>query len=185
MTETFFSESNLIPGEANTYNGYTFTKIADTNGSFDSLLASSINDSGTVAFSGRLDDGSEGVFTSSGRELTTIIDTSSSSFDTFGDPVINNNGTVVIEAAQLADDNSVSNDAILTGSGGELTTIASSGDRFFGFQSQPDLNDRGTVAFFANPPGEFESLFTASADGEISTLVTAIDNMVSLLVQTP
>ncbi|MDJ0900572.1 MAG: calcium-binding protein [Xenococcus sp. MO_188.B8] len=178
MTETFSSLSNLIKGETNTYNSYTFTKIADTSGSFDYLFASSINDSGTVVFSARLDNGSrEIIFTGSGGELTTIVDTSSSfDYETFGDPVINNNGTVVIYAAQLDNSNAVIDSGIFTGSGGEITTIAESDERFLFFQSQPDINDSGTVAFIANPPGEFDSLFTATADGEISTIVTAIDN---------
>ena len=167
MSETFSDFYNLIPDETNTYNGYTFSKIADTN-SFDSLGASSINDSGTVAFSGRLGDGSEGVFTSSGPELTTVIDTSSS-FDTFGDPVINNDGTVVIYAAQLADDNFLNNETILTVSDGEITTIVEPGDRFNGVGSQPDINDDGTVAFEANLQGGGDGVFTI-ANGEISTL---------------
>lgn len=171
MTETFSFLSKLIKGETNTYNSYTFTKIADTSGSFDSLFASSINDSGTVAFSGRLDNGSRGIFTGSGGKLTTVVDTSSSfNFDTFGEPVINNNGTVVIYAAQVADDSSVTNSAILTAADEEFTTVVEEGDRFNSLSSQPDINDSGQVVFEASLQEGGRGIFTL-ANGEISTIV--------------
>ncbi|GAB4538581.1 MAG: hypothetical protein Tsb0014_28320 [Pleurocapsa sp.] len=162
---------------------YTFTEIANTEGDFDSLGSPAINEDGTIVFAATLDDGSAGVFTSDGQTITTIVETDDSfDFDTFGEPVINSDGTVAFTASKLDEGNAVIDSAIFTASGGELTTLVEDGDRFAFFQPQPDINDSGTVAFIGNPPGEFDSFFTVNADGEISTVVTAIDNDQSINV---
>src|ERR1044072_8980526 len=77
---------------------YTFTKIADSGGSFDSFGDSSINNDGTVAFGAFLDNGLQGIFTGSGGAITTIADTSNPSLLSFGDPDINNSGKVAFRA---------------------------------------------------------------------------------------
>jgi hypothetical protein len=76
----------LAAGEAQAAS-FTFTKIADTSGSFNSFLgkgiggyepisaAPAINNQGTVAFFAVLDAGGEGIFTGNGITTTTIIDT--------------------------------------------------------------------------------------------------------------
>jgi hypothetical protein len=121
--------------------GYTFTKIADTKGSFSSFQGyPSINDNGTVVFQARLDNGSEGIFTGSGRATTTIVDTNGflSGFP-IQQPEINNQGTVVFTA--FPDEGGV---GAFSNSNGVTTTITSGQD--FGFQDV-DINNQGTIAF--------------------------------------
>src|SRR4051812_48621743 len=52
--------------------GYTFSKIADTNGSFASFANPSLNDAGTVAYYASLDTGGDGIFTGNGGTTTTV-----------------------------------------------------------------------------------------------------------------
>ena len=121
--------------------GYTFTKIADTKGSFSSFQGyPSINDNGTVVFQARLDDGSEGIFTGSGGTTTTIVNTNGflSGFPIQA-PEINNSGTVVFTG--FLDEGGV---GVFSNSGGTTNTIVSGKD--FGFQDV-DINNKGTIAF--------------------------------------
>ena len=121
--------------------GYTFTKIADTKGSFSSFQGyPSINDNGTVVFQARLDDGSEGIFTGSGGTTTTIVNTNGflSGFPIQA-PEINNSGTVVFTG--FLDEGGV---GVFSNSGETTNTIVSGKD--FGFQDV-DINNKGTIAF--------------------------------------
>lgn len=121
--------------------GYTFTKIADTKGSFSSFQGyPSISDNGTVVFQARLDNGIEGIFTGSGGATTTIVDTNGflSGFP-IQQPEINNQGTIVFTA--FLDEAGV---GAFSNSNGATTTIASGKD--FGFRDL-DINNKGTIAF--------------------------------------
>ena len=90
---------------------FTFTKIADTSGSFTRLETPVINDSGTVAFSADLNTRSPSVFTGNGEALTNIVtfppnpvvDFPSIPFGTISVGVIdiNNAGTILFGASQL------------------------------------------------------------------------------------
>lgn len=132
---------------------YEFVSVADTTGAFSSFASPttglnppSINGSGVVAFTAGLDAGGEGVFTSTGGLIDTIIDTSAP-FDRFGGrPSINNNGTVAFHAAFDG-----GGEGIFTSSGGPTTTIVDNSTTF-AFFGNPTLNDAGTVAFFAAYP---------------------------------
>ncbi len=121
--------------------GYTFTKIADTKGSFGSFQGyPSINDNGTVVFQARLDDGSEGIFTGSGGTTSTIVNTNGflSGFPIQA-PEINNSGNVVFTG--FLDEGGV---GVFSNSGGTTNTIVSGKD--FGFRDV-DINNNGTIAF--------------------------------------
>ena len=76
--------------------GYTFTKIADSNGTLHQFTAASINNGGTVAFFAS-EGNMQGIFKGRGEEITTVVD-ETFGFNSFGNPAINNSGTVVFPA---------------------------------------------------------------------------------------
>ncbi|MBD2006028.1 MULTISPECIES: PEP-CTERM sorting domain-containing protein [Cyanophyceae] len=151
----------LAAGEAQAAS-FTFTKIADTSGSFDSFrgegiggyepisAAPAINNQGTVAFFAVLDAGGEGIFTGNGITTTTIIDTntpfpvesaeSSSGFfvDNLGSFSINDVGNVAFSGY-------FGTSGIFTS---ELKNVIEGavGDSFTRVYS-PSINNVGTVAF--------------------------------------
>ncbi|KAM3101750.1 choice-of-anchor tandem repeat NxxGxxAF-containing protein [Phormidesmis sp. 146-12] len=131
---------------------FTFTKIADTTDGFGRFLNSpALNDNGTVAFSGTLNDGSTGVFTGSGGTITPIaVSGTRSNFQSvLSNPSINNAGTVAFGATT----DSRRNVGVFTGSGNGLTTIATLNNAALSDRSYapipPAINDAGTVAFAA------------------------------------
>src|SRR5215467_12731260 len=128
-----------------TGNGGSFTTIAHIGGLFG---GTSINDRGTVAFATNPIMPGAGLFTGNGGPLTTIIALSGSEVFQVGDHSINDNGTVAFEADLLAGGGMLGGMAILTGSGGPLTTIADTRGPF-SFLFGPSINDEGTVTFLA------------------------------------
>ncbi len=81
--------------------------VANTSGPLKSLRGLSINERGVVAFSGELDSGGSGVFTSSvGEPVVTIAESdgppnaSGAQFTAFGKPVINDEGLVAFAALE-------------------------------------------------------------------------------------
>src|SRR3954453_21318335 len=140
---------------------YTFTKITDTTGSFKALGLPSLNEGGVIAFWAAQEDGSEGIFTGAGGELTTIADTTGPLKD-FGTsiagyevaPSINDAGTVAFWAAR--DDGS---EAIFTGAGGELHLVVEQTDVYTGFAPRVSFNNRGWVAVVATLATGGEEVF--------------------------
>ena len=193
-TDNRFSDPQRIL----TSDGGELTTIADTSGPFSNFggvagnpAASmpDINDAGTVAFFANLDVGSEGIFTGDGITTTTIADTSGA-LDTFAtfcnggcslalvrtSPAINNSGQVAFSATL---DNRF--EGIFRGDGSTLTTIVeTSGLGPFQFVGAPDINDSGTVVFWANGRqfGNPEGIF-ASSGGSIATVVDDLTGMFS------
>jgi hypothetical protein len=137
---------------------YAFRNIADSNGAFRFLSPTSINNGGTVAFLALLHAGGEGIFTGSGGSTITIASDSGPTLP-FGNPSINDSGTVVFN----------SHSGILIGSGGSTTTIADTSGQFAGFRD-PSINDSGTVAFAAFFDVGGSGIFTGSG-GSITTIV--------------
>ncbi|MEW5859613.1 MAG: choice-of-anchor tandem repeat NxxGxxAF-containing protein [Cyanobacteriota bacterium] len=148
-----FSLSLLATGEAHAAS-FTFTKIADTNGSFSSFFdAPAINNQGTVAFRT-----SEGIFTGNGETITTIYNTGvfpESVISASNDISINDEGSV----AFIADlepiilpppaDFVIFRKGILTSNGTTTNTIeiiATEGRTRILIDS-PSINNQGTVAF--------------------------------------
>lgn len=125
--------------------GYLFTPFVDTTGEFLDFGATpppSLNASGVIAFRATLDDGRRGVFSANGTTTTTIA-VSARPFTTYGNPVINQAGTVAFHV----DDRPPA--SIMTGNGGPLVTIADTTGQFSNFAVNPSINAAGTVAFNA------------------------------------
>ncbi len=154
---------------------YTFTKIADTRGSLTALGLPSLNEGGVMAFWAAREDGSEGIFTGAGGELTTIADTTGPLKD-FGTslagyevaPSINDKGTVAFWAAR--DDGS---EAIFTGAGGELHLVVEQTDVYTGFAPRVSLNNRGWVAVVATLATGGEEVFRQKGQRHIPIALAA------------
>lgn len=124
---------------------FTFTRIADTSGSFTGLSTPALNNNGTVAFSARLDTGERGIFTTDGTTLTTIADTSDI-FSGFFGLALNDAGTVAFRADFDVPDPTGNNIGIFTGNGTNLTTVFTANSSTDSIGS-PDINNAGIVAF--------------------------------------
>lgn len=130
-----------------------------TGGSkFDSLTSSELwaNDTGDVAFIAGLDDGRNGLFLYTNRQITSIALTNQAvpglnnvTFDSFGCVMINNQKTVAFTAE-------FSNGAsgVFTWANGQLRTVALTGqavpgvtDRTFTAFGTTAINDSGSVIF--------------------------------------
>lgn len=140
-TVAFTASRNPPPGGIFVSNGGTPTRIAGG-------VPGSINDAGTVSFSGGL-DGRRIVGTSDGGPTTVIAD-SSGPIKVFNDtPSINQAGTVAfIGGIGDLDDGAY---GIYSGNGGPLTTIADLSGPFsyFSLISAASINGLGAVAFTA------------------------------------
>jgi hypothetical protein len=110
-------------------------------------LRPAINNAGTVAFLGSPPPSGVGLFAGRGDTLLTVYQSGPPSpFFTFGSPAINENGTVAFLAGVRG---TPVWEGIFTGDGGSTTTIADSRSRFFSLDSEPSINNAGTVAFAA------------------------------------
>jgi hypothetical protein len=179
--------------------GKKLTTIASTADEFNFFgFDTSINNSGEVAFKAELDEEfnfDEGLFSGSGKKVTTHYLTSTSDFDgsdsrpsinnvgniafdesinfdsgifvgregnfttiaapdpnvSVGVPMLNDAGTAAFERSFFDDVNQEFVEEIVTGNGGNLTTVVDTRGEFsfFGFRP-PSLNNEGDVAFLAN-----------------------------------
>lgn len=146
-----FRSSIIFTGD-----GETLTQVLDSlNSSFGSFGVVAINDAGEIVFRAQRTDRNEGIFvmkpqpvepeTNAGVSAGTarvieLADTSNTDFGGFGDPVINNSGTV----ADFAE----------VGAGLEIISGNSRGiiartDPVFADLEHPSINERGAVAFSA------------------------------------
>jgi hypothetical protein len=137
-------------------------RIGDSFGAFQSLQtvgqSPSINNSGTVVFSACFQTGGCGVF-SSGGVMTTL----DSGVAGFGDPVINNTGTVAYATTGRIVVTSGGNRTIITDSAGQFSALSAS------FLA---LNDSGTIAFPARLSQGGSGIFTWM-DGSFTAIVTS------------
>jgi hypothetical protein len=139
-----------------------------TLGTFQSPPA--LNDEGTVAFTAFLSTGvprsfsGGGLFTSNGGATTFIADSNLQPAFFLGNPAINNEGTIAIIASSPGG----AGDRLFTVSGGATTLIADSSGPFSGFGST-EINDAGTVAFFASRDEGGNGIFTTNG-GAITTV---------------
>lgn len=139
-------------------------------------MGPSINDRGTVAFLAGLDSGDAGYFTSDGTTTTLIAD-SSGQFNfqriptldnLFGEPVINNRGTVAFRA-----DLDNGERGIFSSTKGNIQTIADSSSDLKTFGITPDINSKGTIVFSAGTvpvPG------TITIDGQTIPIAELFQN---------
>lgn len=140
---------------------YTFTRIADTSGEFNSFGFFSINDSGAVAFQATVDGagGGGGIYSGSGGAITTIADGNDFRPNVFGQfPSINNSGTVAFTAQPY--DGGV---GIYTGDGGAISTAAFTGGPLL-LLWEPSLNDSGVVAFRGMLDNGVHGVYSVSGD---------------------
>jgi hypothetical protein len=128
-----------------------------------SLSAPVINGPGDVAFvKDRRGGGDETMLMWHAGSLVPIATTSGALAGGFSHPALNAHGTVAFDAGLDAGGR-----AVVTGSGGPLTTIASTGALFDHVTvSQASLNDLGAVVFYANGSGIF-----LSQGGLVTTVV--------------
>jgi hypothetical protein len=135
---------------ADTEAGYTFTNIADTAGAFGYFYfeSTSFNNAGAVAFRADLDDGSRGIFSGNGGS-TAAISVSTLPFASYGEPSINDSGTVAFPF--FPGGFTPMPDGIYAGSGGPLVTIADTTGQFKSFAGgySTAIDSTGAVAFLA------------------------------------
>jgi hypothetical protein len=74
-------------------------------------------------------------------------------------------GPVAFPASELDPETENSQDEILRGSGGPLTTIADESDGFTSIFGSPSINDFGAVAFDGNPVGADRELIARGSGG--------------------
>jgi hypothetical protein len=145
-----------------TGNGGPLTLLVDGNAPFSSFGAwnTSINASGTVAFTGGLIGDGAGIFTASRRGVNTIARTGYAFVALGLRPSINNAGTVAFLGSSSGEG------GLFAGRGDAIPTLYY-GNRppspFFTFGS-PAINENGTLAFLAGvrTPGapDWEGIFT-------------------------
>lgn len=160
------NSSATAPREA-----FTFTRIADSSGSFSKFSKPCINDEGNVAFHAFLDSEEQGMFMGSGETITTIVNSNDpayrveENFVGFIDYSINNQGSVVFLASSSGPEFS----GIFVGSGGSITTIAEPGTFVFGSFYDLSINDQGSVALTAAHYEKGWGMFTVS-EGVVTPL---------------
>ena len=131
--------------------GTPTTHYLDSEGLFrGSFSGVSINDGGQIAFE-ETAGSQNGIFRGAAGLFTTIASEPGHSFTA---PSVNEAGTVAF--GDTAFDSNGQVFSILTGSGGELTTIADSTGPFSGFPFRgPAINNDGDVAFKAELDSDF------------------------------
>ena len=150
---------------------FTFTKIADTSGSFTRLETPVINDSGTLAFSADLNTHSPSVFTGNGGALTNIVTLPPnpvvdspfipSGFSSVGVIDINNAGTILFERTDV--DIPFQFTSFFTSSDGTLTPLGRVGGHRSPLFELYAINDKGSIAS-RRIQSEFGIITSASVD---------------------
>jgi len=88
-------------------------------------------------------------------------------------PAINNFGAVAFLATEVDPEASDSEDMVLRGSGGPLTTIADESDGFTSISGDPSINDFGAVAFDGNPEGPDAERIVRGSGGPLTEIARA------------
>ncbi len=154
--------------------GGATTAIADTNGIF-SLFSSrqAINEAGVVTFRANLKTIGSGVFAIDSEGKLTTIAESSQPRGVFGDPVINNRGTIAFSSTINQ------GMAILTNSNGTKSTIADTTNIPYSFLDGYAINDAGQVAFSARQANGNAGILIG--DGQNTTTATDTSDRFSFL----
>ena len=135
-----------LPGSIFTGNGGPLRTVASTSATgFTGFQNAAINASGTVVFAASRADGSHGVFTASNL-LVDVVDTNHHSEITgFGDPVINDAGTVADVAFVLP----LGAPEIFTANARAFTPRNDPANPAFASTEHPSVNNQNAVAFSA------------------------------------
>lgn len=180
----YTSTNGEIRTIASTFDGKfsSFRPGVDTvinNSPFSDFNYPSINEEGTVAFTGFLNDGSSGIFTVDNEGTLTDIANSVGELDLFSSAQINNEGQVAF-MGEL----DTGNRAVFLGDGEELKTIADGSGQFGTFFSDPSVNDLGEVAFLANLDGApvenpYQSLGIFTGSDPVADKVIAVGDILA------
>jgi len=155
---------------------YTYTSIADSNGSYNvfnsfSPLAgpfgtASVSDNGTVAFWATLDAGGEGIFYGIGGAVTTAADTSAGpagGFSNLGEnPSISSTGVIGFSGTPTGGSNSVYS---RNTAGGSVNPVAAPGGIVASIPNNPTYNANNQAAFRAFRTGGGEGIYRAGTGG--------------------
>jgi hypothetical protein len=166
--------ANLDNGNEAIYrgNGRKLVQIASTAREFNFFgFDTAVNDAGVVAFKAELDEEfgfDEGLFSGSGKRITTHYLASTSQFDgTDSRPSINDPGAIAFEESV-----DFTSGIFVTAGTGFTTIAAPDPDRFVG---EPVLNDGGTAAFetsfFDEATQEFVTAIVTGNGGPLTTVV--------------
>lgn len=140
------------------------------------VTPSSINSAGAVAFTARRDDGTSGIYVSSGGPVTTIVEdlNDGSLFEgTFGEaafgdlPVLNAAGLVAFQGRTRE------TVGVYTGNGGALSRIAPNGDLIAA--NSPVLNDAGRIAFITGRSSDDYGYYATTSGGALTRLGSTAD----------
>lgn len=154
-----------FPGGVSIFTGQggDLSTVLSTSGSdFADFGNVAINEAEKIVVSGKRSDGSLGIFTVR-RAPKTIVDTNTHpEFIGFGDPVINDGGTIA-DVAIL--DNGVQ---IISGKAGAIIARNDPSGPAFANAEHPSINNHGAVAFYAFPnldPNEPTGIFLEVSGG--------------------
>jgi hypothetical protein len=161
--------------------GYTYTRIATTDGFLDSFNPPAINNQGSLAFFAWRDAGGQGIYRADGTSLTTIAETADpgfysltgcGSFQLVNDPDISDAGAVAFRAYTFDPDTWNCVEAIYLGGGGPPTPItqADPGDGVYSDWCNPTISASGLVALRAVTMPDYERGLYQSGGGP-ATLV--------------
>ncbi len=144
---------------------YSFTRIADDTGPFETFFTPQINNHGRVVFVAVTDSLDVGVHVGDGGPLTTIADNSGVIRNFACCPSINDAGTVAFSASPTA-----GGAAIYSGNGGPLALRVDSSGPFGIFGAAVGINNSNEVAFWANTDAGGEGIYRISATGGLTTI---------------
>lgn len=175
----FLSNDDVQIIRADTTSLVTVASIAGAFASFG--FDTQLNNSGEVAFTGRLDDGSQGLFSGDGGPVTThYLDTTPVLVDgvptdlsggNFGRPAINNAGGELAFWDRVEPD---FDEGIFAGRSGVFRTLGPPDpNRRY---RDPNLNDRGIAAF--------EASFLDDAGQPVTAIVTSNEGVMSIVADT-
>src|SRR6266496_4290217 len=74
---------------------YVFTRVIDATSGYSAFMTGGMTDAGVIVFTANMPGGGNGVFTTDGSTITTIVD-SSGPFASFDIASINAGGSVVV-----------------------------------------------------------------------------------------
>ncbi len=136
--------------------GTTSNVLYSTGASFARVENPALNNSGTVAFRARMNDGTSEIVSGNGGPTTVIADTKGQ-FSDFSFTSINSSGQVGFYANLRS-----GGEGVYVGDGTTLRTVADTTGAFSSFGSSfcPGINDAGEVAFYATLKSGGSGIFT-------------------------
>jgi hypothetical protein len=172
--------AQLHGGEYGIYagDGTTTETIVDTQGPFSRFFGKIGFDAGdTLAFWAALDSGHGGIFTSDGETTTTIADTTGEFYSFDATPDVSADGVVGF-AAEL---DCGSRRGVFVGDGDSIFMVADDTGPF-DYLRGPEINTRGTVAFYGSLDSGEWGIFTGP-DPESDKVIMMGDDLFGAAVE--